>query len=75
METFLKKVLHRNLVYLATLADANVKMDEELGKGGAGGSASGEDVDDAAEHPVDASAAPEAAMTQASTVAPMTLHP
>ena len=34
----LQKVLHRNLVYLATLADANVKMDavmaSELGDGG-----------------------------------------
>ena len=36
----LQKVLHRNLVYLATLADANVKMDSvmtppvEIGSGG-----------------------------------------
>ena len=36
----LQKVLHRNLVYLATLADANVKMDSvmtsELNGGGGG---------------------------------------
>ena len=41
----LQKVLHRNLVYLATLADANVKMDSvmtsELNGGGGGGTGGG----------------------------------
>ena len=62
----LQKVLHRNLVYLATLADANVKMDSvmtsELNGGGGGKIAA------AAAAPTTSVAA--AAMTMTSSVMP-----